>query len=375
MREEGRISLAQFAILLTAYLIGRSTLIMPVEVAQQDGWLAILLGAGLAVGPLLLWLGLGQRFQGLSPVEYTRRALGNFFGIPVVVLYLWFFLHVGAGVTRNIGEMYVTAIMPETPVVVFVGVLAFLTALTVRSGLEVVVRLAELLLPWLLLSLGSLLVLTFATPGLLHWEYLQPILGSGWRNILRGTLLAFTFPFGEVAAFLFLLPFLNKTRQVRAYALVPWGGVALLLAFVHARNVAVLGVYELGRLSFPTLAAVQLINVGDFLQRLDALVVFNWTFGTFLKMAVLQYAVCLGSAQLLGLQDYRPLAFPVALLMTGLSILIYENFAQMRQVYSTIYPFYALPFTVLLPLLTYLGAAVRGLGSQGQTPDKKNARE
>ncbi|HHY92579.1 MAG TPA: hypothetical protein GX511_04475, partial [Firmicutes bacterium] len=57
------------------------------------------------------------------------------------------------------------------------------------------------------------------------------------------------------------------------------------------------------------------------------------------------------------------------------SILIFENFAQMRQVYSTIYPFYALPFTVLLPLLTYLVAAVRGLGSQGQTPDKKNARE
>lgn len=374
MREEGRISLAQFATLLTAYLIGRSTLIMPVEIARQDGWLAILLGGLCAAGVFLLWLALGLRFQGLSPVDYTRRVLGNFFGIPVVVLYLWFFLHVGAGVARNFGELYATAIMPKTPIVVFIGMLAFLTALTVRGGLEVITRLAELLLPWLVLSVVGLNILTFATPGLMHWEYLEPILGSGWLNVLRGTLLSFIFPYGEAVVFLIILPFLTQPDRTRPYALGSLGFVTLLLALTHLRNLAVLGPVEIARLNLPSLAAIKLINLGEFLQRLDALAVFIWTFGTFLKTAVLQYTVCLGSAELLGLKDYRPLAFPVTLLMTSLAIIIYENFAQMRSVYSTIYPFYALPFTLLLPALTYLAAVVRDLRAE-PNKGKKNARE
>lgn len=370
VREEGRISPAQFAVLLISYLIGRSTLIMPVEVAKQDAWLAILAGGFLAVGPMLLWLALGLRFPGQSPVRYVRSVLGNFLGLPLLLLYLWFFLHVGAGVTRNIGEMYVIAIMPETPIVVFVGTMSFLASLTVRGGVEVIARLAELLLPWLIISIVGLAVLSLATPGLTHWEYLEPVFGSGWRNILRGILLSFAFPFAEEIPFFFFLPLLLEARKVKRYALGSLGFVALLLALVQARNIVILGPNEIVRLNFPTLAAVQLINLGEFLQRLDALAVFNWTFGTFFKIVVLHYAVCLGSAELLGLQDYRPLVFPVGIIMTSLAMVIYENFAQMKEFYSTIYPFYALPFFLLGPALVLTVAVLRKQSAKGRGEQK-----
>lgn len=359
MREEGRISLGQFAILLVAYLIGRSTLIMPVGPAKQDGWLGILLGGLLATGPLFLWLTLGLRFQGLSPVTYLRTVLGDFLGIPVVVLYLWFWLHLGAGVVRNMGEMYVTAIMPETPIVVFTGMLAALAASSVRGGIEVIARLAEILTPLIILSVLGLTILTLATPGLAHWEYLQPFLGSGWPNILRAVFLTYTFPFGEAMVFTFLLPFVTEPRSVRPYTLGPFAFIALLLALTHTRNLVVLGPYEIAHVTLPSLTTVQLINLGEFLQRLDPFIVFTWTFGGFLKVAVLLYITCLGSAELLGLRDYRPLVFPLALLMTSLSILIYENFAQMESIYRTIYPFYALPFNTVIPATTLLVALIR----------------
>lgn len=372
VREEGRISLAQFAVLLTSYLIGRSTLIMPVEVAKQDAWLAILAGGLLAAIPMLLWLALGLRFPGQSPVHYVRSVLGNFLGLPLLLLYLWFFLHLGADVTRNIGEMYVIAIMPETPIVVFLGTMSFLASLAVRGGIEVIARLAELLLPWLILSIVGLAVLSLATPRLTHWEYLAPVFGSGWKNMLRGALLSLAFPFAEGIPFALFLPFLPKPRKVRPYALGSLGFVTLLLTLVQARNIVILGPNEIVRLNFPTLAAVQLINLGEFLQRLDALAVFNWTFGIFFKIAVLQYAVCLGSAELLGLQDYRPLVFPVGIIMTALAIVIYENFGQMKEFYSTIYPFYALPFFLLGPALVLTVAILRG---QGAKRNKKAAKK
>jgi spore germination protein KB len=360
VREEGQISQQQFAFLLTAFLVGRSTLLTPVGPAKQDGWLAVLMGALLAGIPALIWLALGQRFGRQSPVTYIRQTLGEFLGLPLVILYLWHFLHMGAGVARNMSEMYVTALMPETPILVFSAAIIFLAASSVRSGVECISRLAEILTPWLVLFVMSLNVLTLFTPNLAHWQYLKPILGSGWLNLLRGAFLSFAFPFSEAVVFGFVFPHLNDSRSMRRYTLVTMAFVAVLLSVTYVRNLVVLGPYEIAHLTFPSLTAVEQIDLGDFFQRLEPLIIFIWTFGGFLKLAILLYVVCLGSAQLLGLKDYRVLVLPFAILMTCLSVLIYENFAQVEEFYSTIYPLYTLPFALLLPALVLAIALIRG---------------
>jgi spore germination protein KB len=363
VREDGIISLQQLTALIIVYLIGRSTLVFPVGPAAQDVWLTIILGALLASLVMLLWISMGLRFEGIDPIVYTRVTLGNVLGTLLTALYMLFFLQVAAGVLRNICELYVTSVMKATPIVVFAGVTAFLAALAARAGLENIARLAELILPWLISGMLLLTVLVLATPGLPHPEYLLPVFGSGWINILRSTIIHFTFPFMEANVLVFALPFLDFPRGCKKSIYVGVAIVTLILALTNIRNLMVLGPQGISRVNFPFLTTIQLVDIGEFLQRLDPIAIFIWTLGTFVKLSLLVYVISIGWASLFALADYRPLVFPVSILMATISIILYESYAQMKDFYLTTYPFYGLPFQVLGPLLVLTIAKIRGLTS------------
>ena len=81
------------------------------------------------------------------------------------------------------------------------------------------------------------------------------------------------------------------------------------------------------------------------------------------RLSLLVYVISIGWASLFALADYRPLVFPVSILMATISIILYESYAQMKDFYLTTYPFYGLPFQVLGPLLVLTIAKIRGLTS------------
>ncbi|MDK2856567.1 MAG: spore germination protein [Bacillota bacterium] len=373
MREEGRISTWQLATLLGSFLIGSSTILFPTAKARQDSWLAVLVALVAGVGASWLWLTL-TRIQEAPAVSGILLTLGPYLGIPLAILYLWYYLHLGALVVRNISEIYVTAVMPETPIVVFTGILVFLAALAVRGGVEVLGRLAELLFPLLVLAILTGHILIVSTPRLVRWEYLLPVLENGFAPVLQAALSMFAFPFGETVLFVNLVPFtLNKACAGRP-VIISTIGVGLLLTVVAALHTATLGA-DVPRVNFPGLALLHEVNVGDFVTRMEVLGIFVWTFGTFLKIGVCYWALALGLAELLGLEDYRVLVLPLGVIMASLSILVYDTFAAMTTVATSLYPFYAFPFQVLFPLLLLLVAFLRRQKKKAVRPDPKMARK
>ncbi|MDN5345011.1 MAG: spore germination protein [Clostridia bacterium] len=359
MREEGRISLWQFFILVSGFLIGTSTLIVPVGQARQGAWISYLLAGALGLGAAFLYYTLGRRFPGETPLQYAPRVLGRWLGTFLNVLFLWYALHLAALVLRNIIELYKTIVLPHTPAAIIAGVFVFLGAYAVRVGLEVPARVAELLLPIVLVFILVLTALGLTIPGLAHWEAMLPVLGEGLLPILRGVYPSFVFPFGEAVFFLVLFPFL--TRPAQSLAPFAWGvvlaTVVTLLALV--RNIVVLGAPEVARINFPSLIAIQMINIGDFLQRLEPFIIFVWTFTILLKLNVVFYVFTLGTAQLLGLKDYRPLVLPTGMLLIFLSLSLYENISQMLIFASRVFPFYFAPACLFYPGLILLVARLR----------------
>lgn len=374
MREDGIISLQQLTALTIVYLIGRSTLVFPIGPVKQDIWLTVTLGSLLAGIAMMLWISMGLRFKGIDPIVYTRATLGNVLGSLFAAVYLLFFLQIAAGVLRNISELYATTVMTSTPLIVFTAITGVLVALAAKAGLENIARLAELILPWLITGMFILTVLALATPGLPHLEYLLPVFGSGWINILRGALIHFTFPFMEASVLVFVLPFLKKPEQSRRHILIGVAFVGLILVLTTVRNLVVLGPDIISRVNFPYLAVVKLIDIGQFLERLDPVAIFIWTMGTFVKLSLLVYVISIGWASLFSMADYRPLVFPVTILMVSVSLFLYDNFAQMKDFYNTTYPFYALPFQLLGPLLILTVAKIRGLTSDNIYKGRKKSR-
>lgn len=364
MREEGRISPGQFAVLLASLLIGTSTLLMPVGPAGRDAWISLIIATILGLGALKLWLILNSRLAEQSLVRISRRLLGQWLGSLASLGYLWFFLHITALVVRNISELYVTSVMPETPMLVFTIVLVGLCAWTIFYGVEVLARLAQFLLPWLVATIMVLDFLTLITPNLAHPDQLKPLLENGWPPVLRGAWASFTFPFGEAIALGMVFPLVNRLPQASRASMWAAALTGLLLTLTQIRNIMVMGPTESHRSVFTTYMAVREINLADFVTRLDALAIFVWTFGTYLKATIGYYALASGTAELLNLKDYRPLLVPLGIIIVSVSILVYDNIIQMLTFAFTEWPVYTPIFEVLLPALMLLVAVIRGVGSK-----------
>jgi spore germination protein KB len=115
---------------------------------------------------------------------------------------------------------------------------------------------------------------------------------------------------------------------------------------------------------FPSLLAVQMINVGDFIARLDSILLFVWTFGTFLKITICLFAATVNAKVLFGVKEVRTLAFPVGTLMAGLSRILGRNTVDMVDFAVYSWPPYSLPFEVGIPLLILILALVRKRGTK-----------
>ncbi|TVY11394.1 GerAB/ArcD/ProY family transporter [Paenibacillus cremeus] len=63
-------------------------------------------------------------------------------------------------------------------------------------------------------------------------------------------------------------------------------------------------------LTYPAIGAASYISIGNFLTRLESVVMALWVAGAFLKLSVYYYALALGSAQWSRLNDYPLLLFP-----------------------------------------------------------------
>ncbi|NLW07427.1 MAG: endospore germination permease [Clostridia bacterium] len=365
MREDGRISLWQFFVLVLAFLIGSSTLIMPIGQARQDAWLAYLLAGVMGLIAAYFFTTLGRRFPGETPLQYTPRVLGRWLGGLFNLAYLCYSFFLAGLVLFNIAELYVEVVLPLTPPLVIVGTLTGLAAWSVRLGLEVLGRMAEFLVPLIVLGITALTALTFMTPGIVHLDFLLPVMERGPLPVLQGAYETFVFPFGEMVVFLVLIPFVTRPQE----SLKPFSAAIILATLFTAiaivRNIVVLGVPELTRINFPSLIAVQLISVGEFLTRLEPLIIFIWTFSVFLKLAIVYYVFTLGSAQFLKLKDYRFLALPVAVLLSFFSLTLFENTFQLFQFATRAYPFFFMPFYFIYPAVVLAVAAVRNIKGEG----------
>lgn len=348
MHDPQQISPTGLAALLFGFLVG-SSLVLPMGMqAAQDAWIAILVGGGGGLAVAWLYTSLASRFPGQTLIGYSKTLLGPWLGGLVGLLYIWYGLHLGALVTRNFGEFLVTTILPTTPISVFILTLMLLCAYGVRHGLEPLARASQVMG-------GVILIQVLLVSGLLLKDMrltnLRPVLEKGPVPVLQGAFTLLGFPFGETVLFALILPFVRPAFAVKRTVMTTMGCTAIFLAAVHAGNLAVLGPHLTGTSRFPSLAAVGMIDIADFLTRLDVLVVSSWIVTGFMKVAICLYVTAVGVAEWAGVPDYTPLVLPLGVIMATLSILVYDNTSAMAAFAGTIWPVYSVPFQILIPLL------------------------
>ncbi|WP_235550870.1 GerAB/ArcD/ProY family transporter [Paenibacillus sp. Soil787] len=309
MLEKGKISARQYTVLVILYTIGTSILIVPsslATVAKQDGWIASILGIGAGLLSVLLYHALGNRFPNMTLAEYSERILGKWLGKTVSLLFISFIFLLASFLLRVVGNFMTTHIMPETPIEVVHIVFISVVILAVRLGLENIGRASEIFLPWVIILF--LLLVGFLSPKI-KIDNIQPVLEGGIKPVVLAAF--YFFSLQELVVFLMLFPYVNRTKKARnAFLAGTWiGGIFVIITTVM--STLVLGTDFTVRNMYPSYTLAKQINVGNFLQRAEAILAVIWLITIFFKLAVCFYVIALGLAQTLKLKDYRPAPFNI----------------------------------------------------------------
>lgn len=341
--------------ILIIFIMGSTLIIGSGGQAKNDAWISGIVGVIMVIPMILIFSRLLSLFQGKDLFDILNIILGKTIGEIVSILYIWYAFHLGALVLRNFGEFINTVAMTETPMFVSLLSMALICIIAVRLGIEVIGRISAYFIPLLLFII---IFVQFLGVSQLQLNFLKPILGNPVSNILKGGFSTFSFPFAEAVLFMGVFSSLKtKKSHLKVYL---WGILisGSILIIITIRNIAMLG-NMVGSFYFPSYAAVSRIHMGEFLQRIEVTVSIIFIFGVFIKTTICLLVACKGIGKVFKLENYRSIVIQTGLLMSYLSYIIYDNIMVMKYWAFKVYPYYAFPFQVILPIIIWILAEIK----------------
>ncbi|MEV5028305.1 GerAB/ArcD/ProY family transporter [Paenibacillus sp. LPE1-1-1.1] len=346
-----KISARQFTVLIMFYTVGTSILVIPSSLAadaDQDAWIAAILGwaLGLLIVGMFIWL--GRQLSNMTLIEYNEKVLGKWLGKLVSFLFIFFSFIGAASILYYMGNFMTTQVLPETPIESFTILFAGIVVMGLRLGLEVIARAAEILFPWFLLLF--FVTTLFLLPEI-EIQKIQPVFEGGIRPIMKGVLTFASIASLPLVILLMIFPaFLNNQKDAEKAFIIGalLGGVFVII--ITFLSISILGVDFSERNMYPSYALAKKINVGNFIQRVEILVAGMWFLTIFFKTVLYSYSFLKGLAQIFGVKEYRPLALPYGMILVVYSLVVYPNVTYMMDFDSKIWTPYALTIGLLLPL-------------------------
>ena len=360
MLEKGKIGSRQLTILVILYTIGDSILVLPsivASAAKQDAWISGILSVVIApVLVVFLYDALRKCYPELTLVEYSQKILGKWLGIIISLLFISYFFITSATYLREIGDFMTTQMMTETPIQMIMFLFLCVVLMAARLGLEPMVRSAELLFTVVVLFLFILMI--FLLPDV-RFQKLKPILDGGIEPILQGSLSFFVLPFIEPVAILMILPFVKQKDKIRKSLFIGQWLAGSVLIIITILCILILGAHTTASQSYPSFILARKISIANFMMRLEAILGVIWFITIFIRSCLFFYVTVLGLAQTLKMHDYRPLVYPLGMNLLIFSLIMAPNTVFYNNLISDYWPYYALTFGFLLPLLLLIIAKLK----------------
>lgn len=347
------------SMLMFLMIMATVILFVPAITAQEAGvsaWMVPLIGPTL-VGYLAVWTAykLGKRFPGLTLVQYGEILLGKPVGKLLACFYILFLFVLNVLVIREFASFFSITILPQTPILVLNLVLVLVGGFSALQGIEVIGRMAQFVLPFLVLSFLLLIILVIPDIDL---GFLQPLLEGGVMPIVKSSVVPASW-YGEIGVLVFLLPMVNKTQEVKRKGFITLLAVAIFLTLDTFATQTVFGPEQTASEMFPFFHLAKYIERGNFIQRIESLIAFMWVTGIVIKVALFTYLISLGISQILGLKTYKSVIY--ALIPIQLIVGTYPSISALNlsQILVRFWTPVGLCFEIIVPLLLLLVALIR----------------
>lgn len=289
-----------------------------IEISKQNSWIVVIITFPITL--IFIWV-ICSKVEKLNKLEgffdpNNKSILHRGFVILLILFLLFIFIRDFRALTGFIN----TGLLPDTPI----DIIAIITILCLiyisYTGIEVIARIT-------VIHFFTVFVIVMSLPLLLlneiRPESLQPIGGTNsFSEILKSAYILFPW-MGEVFIILFLFIYLKPLKHFKKASIAGAGLGGVLLLILTLLIISVLGLGVASESTYPNISLIQQINLTDFLDRLDLVIVVVWIPTILCKLSLLMYGinksinVIRGSDKNLG---YLPIG-----LILGLSIHLFKN--------------------------------------------------
>ena len=358
MLKKRKVSFYQFVALVTLYTVGSTILVVPGSMAansKQDAWIAAIIGVG--AGLLLVWLysAVGNYFPNQNLIELNETLLGKWLGKTVSLVFIFFTLTSCSQVVFYLGNFLLSEVMPETPMIWIHILFMIVVVMGVRLGIESLARCAEILFPFFLILF---IILTLSTFPQIKANNIQPVLETGMKPIVWSALVFLSIASLTLIALLVVFPvYVNNWKEMRKAFFIGHFIGGFIMVMIITLSIFVLGPFHTARYLYPSYELARRATIGNFLERIEAILEVMWLFSLYIKTSLYFYATVLGLGQIFKLKDYRPLTFPIGMMIVILSVSVYPNFAYQQKWDTLTWVPYILTIGFFYPVLL-LGVAI-----------------
>ncbi|KAB3532481.1 GerAB/ArcD/ProY family transporter [Alkaliphilus serpentinus] len=306
-----KISISQITSILILTLVGTGILTLPQALAEEaatNGWIIIIVGTLSALLVAFLHSYIVKSFPGKGLFEILEATLGKPVAHIIGAIFSLYFIVINSFLLRIFGEVVKMFLLFRTPIEVIMFFMLATNIYLVRRGIETLARLAELLLPLILIPSLVLFLLTIQGT---DFSNLLPVFQLSVGDIIKALPIVF-FSFLGFDLILVFGRFVKPEKNISKAMAISILVVGLLYVFLNTITLARFGVEQTVHLIWPTLTIFKTIEFpGLFIENVEAIVMVLWVFIVFMSMAPLFLGATITLSNSMNIREHGFLALPL----------------------------------------------------------------
>lgn len=282
----------------------------------QAAWISVTISSGVTLLLMLLLLYVLSRTGG-DLIDASRRLLGDMVAWLVALFYIALFFGNTVLLLREFSENTLLTALPLAEFSLVTIWYIASVAVFIYFGMEVIGRVAYMVLPFLVLFMLFVIVLLIPFYNI---DQLVPWQGYGVANAVFHGFTTAGINFGAVIIAIYAREFQTSRTAVQAlnYGL---GGAAFTKIIYSQVYLMAFGVYVGQEKILPFFEMTRLIYINRYLQRIEALMIALWAIVCMLALAICLYTACYLIARILDLPSGRPLIPLLAAMAANIAML------------------------------------------------------
>ncbi|WP_409341826.1 endospore germination permease [Paenibacillus sp. MBLB4367] len=350
-----QISQKQLMFILVFVLYGTVFITMPRELsvsAQHSGWIGIVMA--LLICLLFSWMvaKLASHMGNQDFVSYCRKLLGPWIGSVFTFVFLLVPTILFTAFTgRILIEMFVTLILPETPIGLLLAMELLLRLQLVHGGLNIVGRWGQFVMPGVAVILIALYGLAAVN---VSADRILPLSNGTIPGIMEATF-AICGAFTQGMVVLFIWNEVKEPERIRRSLMWTVALVAVFYLFTYFITIGNYGIASTQRLAFPVIEMIKDLSFFDFIEHLEAIFLAVWIFMNVTKGGFSLYVSSIIVQQWCGLQNYRKVLVPLCVIIYFISLLpqnMLQAILEYEEVKGRLFVWYAFGVVGFLLLLS-----------------------